>query len=91
MICHSSEIRMQKWFVTVQKVNAFACEKLSQMEEHYPIITRPADELWKEGMEKCSFAIQPVTGSMNMVRNRYNNIVNKGHQTVNNKEFLIDK
>jgi len=52
------------------------------MEEQYPIITRPADELWKEGMEKCSFVVTPVTGSVNMVRNRYNNAVNMGHETV---------
>lgn len=66
----------------VQKVNAFACEKLMLMEEQYPIITRPTDELWKEGKEKCSFAIEPVTNSVNMVRNRYSNIKNKGQETV---------
>lgn len=72
-------------FFTVQKVNSYACEKLAMVEEHYPVITRPADELWQEGKEKCSFVIQPVTGSIGVVRNGYNGIVNKGQETVLSK------
>ena len=63
-------------------MNAYACEKLALMEEQYPVITKPTDELLKEGKEKCAVVLKPVTDKVNAVKDSYKGIVNKGQETV---------
>lgn len=65
-------------------VNAYAVGKLALFEEQYPVITKPTDEVLKEGKEKYAVVFTPVAYSVNAVKDSYNGIVNRGHETVNN-------
>ncbi|KAH3801102.1 hypothetical protein DPMN_154747 [Dreissena polymorpha] len=66
---------VEKYKPQLDMVNSFACQKLSMMEEQYPIITRPTDELIKEGMDKCASLVKPVT-------DRVSSVVGKGQETI---------
>lgn len=63
-------------------MNAYACTKLALLEEQYPVITKPTDEVLKESKEKCAGVLKPVTDRVTAVKDSYNGIVNKGHETV---------
>ena len=65
-------------------MDAFACDKLALVEKSYPIITKPTDEVLKEGREKCETLLRPVTDRYNHYRGAYTGMVNRGKETVRN-------
>ena len=68
-------------------MNSYACEKLSVMEEQYPVITRSTDEVLKEGREKCADLVKPITDRVNNVKDTYRGAVNKGQEAVREHSF----
>ncbi|XP_045156473.2 perilipin-2-like [Mercenaria mercenaria] len=72
---------VEKYQPHIEKVNAYACEKLALFEEQYPVITKPTDEVLKEGKEKCANVLKPVTDRVTAVKDSYHGIVNKGQET----------
>ncbi|XP_060595048.1 perilipin-2-like [Ruditapes philippinarum] len=72
---------VEKYQPQIETVNSYACEKLALMEEQYPVITKPTDEFLKEGKDKCAGVLKPVTDRVNAVKDTYNGMVNKGHET----------
>lgn len=66
---------VEKYQPQISQVNAYACEKLAVLEETYPTINKPTEELLKDGKDKCAGYLKPVT-------DRYNGMVAKGQETV---------
>lgn len=66
----------------IQQVDAFACDKLTLMEATYPVITKPTDEVLKEGREKCETLLKPVTDRYNHYKDTYNGVVNRSKERV---------
>lgn len=66
----------------IKQVDAFACDKLTWVEETYPVITKPTDEVIKEGREKCETLLKPVTDRYNHYKDAYNGMVNRNKERV---------
>lgn len=66
----------------IQQVDAYARDKLVLVEEKYPVITKPTEEVLKEGREKCETLLKPVTDRYHHVKDTYNGMVNKSKETV---------
>lgn len=81
---------VEKYQPQIDKVNSYACTKLALLEEQYPVITKPTDEVLKEGKEKCAEVLKPVTNSVNAVKESYNGIVNKGYETIDATKGKVD-
>ena len=69
-------------------MNAFACQKLALMEENYPVITKPTDELWKDGQDRCSEVLKPITNRVNTVRETYKGFVAMGQDSVSPSIYI---
>ncbi|PVD19334.1 hypothetical protein C0Q70_19821 [Pomacea canaliculata] len=81
----------------LQKVNNVACDTLDALEEKYPIITRPTDEVLREGKEKYDKTLGPYlnpvirpavaavnvgVSAVNMSTSAASAVVNSGKQSV---------
>lgn len=87
----STKPLLDKYQPQIATVDGYACQKLAEFEEQYPLITRPTGEVIKESKEKCAAVVQPVTDRVNAVCNTYKGIVAKSHATVEaTKETVKD-
>ncbi|XP_067665550.1 perilipin-2-like isoform X2 [Haliotis asinina] len=50
-------------------VNHYACEKLTNLETKYPVITQPADEVYASSKKACEEYLKPVTSTVSGVYN----------------------
>ncbi|XP_052797266.1 perilipin-2-like isoform X1 [Mya arenaria] len=73
---------VEKYQPQIEKVNAYACDKLTVMEEQYPVITRPTEDVLQEGKEKCANMVKPITDRVTAVKDTYTGVVNRGHEAV---------
>ena len=63
-------------------MNSFACQKLALVEESYPFITKPTDEVLKESKEICEVLLKPITDRYNSYRESYTGMVNRSKERV---------
>ncbi|KAL3865647.1 hypothetical protein ACJMK2_043013 [Sinanodonta woodiana] len=63
---------MDKYQPQLNLVNSFACKQLTKLEENYPVITKPTNQVLDEGKKVCETVLKPVTDRVNAVRETYN-------------------
>ncbi|XP_041359254.1 perilipin-2-like isoform X2 [Gigantopelta aegis] len=70
----------------INRVNILACEQLAKLEEKYPAITHPTDQLVQEGKDAYVSMLKPVTDRVSAARDystsAYTGVVNTGLQKV---------
>ncbi|KAL4227970.1 Perilipin-2 [Mactra antiquata] len=73
---------VEKYQPQIDMVNDYACHKLAVLEEQYPVITKPTDEVIQESKDKCAGVLKPVTDKVTAVKDTYNGIVSKGQEKI---------
>ncbi|XP_041365306.1 perilipin-2-like isoform X2 [Gigantopelta aegis] len=76
----------------IERVNTIACEQLAKLEEKYPAITRPTDQLVQESKEACVALVQPAIDRVSTMKqygsDKYNGAVSAGKDQVNRVKQL---
>lgn len=59
---------LNKYQPQITKVDNFACDQLTKIEEKYPVIKKTPKEIVIEGKEMCSNLVQPAVDKVNSVK-----------------------
>lgn len=91
----TSKPYVEKYQPQIEKVNEFAYQQLVKLEENYPVITKPTDELISDGKEVCKSIAKPAVDRVNAVKqygtDTYNGVVNRGKERIQKvKKFGTD-
>ncbi|XP_076102334.1 perilipin-2-like isoform X1 [Mytilus galloprovincialis] len=66
----------------VEKANSYACEKLNQLEEKYPVINKPTEELMEDGKQMYDKYVKPTVDRVVAVKDFTANSYNTGKEQI---------
>lgn len=81
---------LNKYQPQITKVDNFACDQLTKIEEKYPVIKKTPKEIVIEGKEMCSNLVQPAVDKVNSVKEFSSSTLNSVKQLASlesSKEF----
>ncbi|XP_048732411.2 perilipin-2-like isoform X2 [Ostrea edulis] len=81
-LSETSKPYLEKYQPQLDSVNKIACDQLEKLEERYPVITKPTDELVNDGKEACHVVLKPAIDRVNAVRQYSNDKYNQGKEQV---------
>lgn len=76
----TSKPYLEKYQPQLETVNKIACDQLEKLEERYPVITKPTDELVNDGKEVCQAALKPAIDRVNAVKQYGSDKYNQGKE-----------
>ncbi|KAJ8304834.1 hypothetical protein KUTeg_018417 [Tegillarca granosa] len=88
----TSKPYIEKYQPQIERVNEYAYQQLVRLEENYPVITKPTNELLSNGKELCGSIVKPAVDRVNAVKqygtDKYNGVINGGKEKVNQVKQL---